>query len=100
MAMEKEIWHCVFCGKHWVGGPPTITARVVGKDHPLQCCPYCQDYKGLEKCDPNTCHCWEIRVVPEIMDILRGIDQYLATVAVDIITAMMPPKDRHKDGPQ
>ncbi len=63
---EKEVWHCVYCGRHWVGGPPTITARIVGKDHPLRCCPFCHEYKGLEVCDPKICKCWELAYVRDL----------------------------------
>ena len=67
-ALESKIWHCVFCGRHYEGGPPTITARIVGKDHPLRCCPYCQEYKGLEVCNPDTCDCWELEVVRHLAE--------------------------------
>ena len=61
--MSNEIWHCIFCGHHWEGGPPTITARILDKDKALRCCPYCQEYKGLELCNPATCTCWELDFV-------------------------------------
>lgn len=102
--IDNEIWHCVFCGRHWVGGPPTITARIATEDMSLRCCPFCQEYKGLEVCDPGTCDCWEIRVVPEIMDILRILsqskgektDQQLAATTGLILQAITPPKERYK----
>jgi hypothetical protein len=57
---KSETWHCEFCGHHWEGGPPTV---IIGfhdsQGNPIeksiQCCPFCNEFKGLEPCDPETC---------------------------------------------
>jgi len=103
---RKEVWHCIFCGHHWEGGPPTITARIVDKDHVLKCCPYCHEYKGLEVCDVETCDCWFIACVPDMMSILRTFaecvnegaeltDQKLASITALLLHALAPPKEKY-----
>ncbi len=42
---KPEIWHCVFCGKHW-DHIPTIDG--------FTCCSRCGEYKGIEQCRPFT----------------------------------------------
>ena len=66
---EQEIWHCVFCGRHWSDGPPTVTISVgAGEKHDTHACPQCREYKGLEVCNPETCECWTLDVVRQFAE--------------------------------
>jgi len=67
---KGNVWHCIFCGRHWNDGPPTVKAVLVinGKAirKKMRSCPFCREYKGLEPCDPVTCNCWKLDVVRKL----------------------------------
>jgi hypothetical protein len=66
----KEIWHCVFCGRHF-NGPPTFEVYLQDRKPPwikFQCCPHCREYKGLEVCDLDTCEVWTLDVIRNLVE--------------------------------
>lgn len=62
---KGDVWHCVFCGRH---GSALDFVVKVSASRTIQGCPSCREYKGLEKCDPDTCECWTFDVVRKLAE--------------------------------